>query len=277
MLQRIQNQIVKGQHQRDFLVDFVYDDSAIHQPIVIFAHGFKGFKDWGPYNLVADYFAQQGFFFCKFNFSHNGTTLEQTTDFADLEAFGNNNFTIELDDLGVVIDEVVKQNAFVDVSKIYLIGHSRGGGIVMLKASEDKRVQKIATWASVNEFGKFWPEEAMKVLKEKGVIYVPNARTNQQMPIYWQMYENYNANQVRLHIPSNFKSLTIPSLIVHGTKDETVPFSAGEELVSWNKNATLFPVENANHNFGGKHPWDSDALPEDLKMVIDETIRFFKA
>jgi dipeptidyl aminopeptidase/acylaminoacyl peptidase len=277
MLQRIQNQIVKGQHQRDFLVDFVYDDSATHQPIVIFAHGFKGFKDWGPYNLVADYFAQRGFFFCKFNFSHNGTTVEQPTDFADLEAFGNNNFTIELDDLGVVIDEVVKQNAFVDASKIYMIGHSRGGGIVMLKATEDKRVQKIATWASVNEFGKFWPEEAMKALKEKGVIFVPNARTNQQMPIYWQMYENYNANQARLHIPSNFKSLTIPALIVHGTKDETVPFKAAEELVSWNINATLFAIENANHNFGGKHPWDSDALPEDLKMVIDETIRFFNA
>jgi pimeloyl-ACP methyl ester carboxylesterase len=277
MLQRIQNQIVKGRHKRGFLVDFVYDDSALQQPVVIFAHGFKGFKDWGPYNLVADYFAHHGFFFCKFNFSHNGTTIEQPTDFADLEAFGNNNFTIELDDLGVLIDEVVKQNAFVDASKIYLIGHSRGGGIVILKAAEDKHVQKIATWASVNEFGKFWPEEAMKALKEKGVIFVPNARTNQQMPIYWQMYENYQANPARLHIPTNFKSLTIPALIVHGSMDETVPFIAAEELASWNKNATLFPVENANHNFGGKHPWNSDELPEDLKKVIDETIRFFNA
>ena len=37
--------------------------------------------------------------FVKFNFSHNGTTLESPSDFKDLESFGNNNFSKELYDL----------------------------------------------------------------------------------------------------------------------------------------------------------------------------------
>ena len=52
---------------------------------------------------MAKEFAKDGFCFIKFNFSHNGGTVEQPIDFPDLEAFGNNNYTKELDDLESVI------------------------------------------------------------------------------------------------------------------------------------------------------------------------------
>ena len=82
------------------------------KPIVIFCHGYKGFKDWGAWNLMAEAFAEAGFFFIKFNFSHNGGTVEQPIDFPDLEAFGNNNYTKELDDLESVIDWVCNSSEF---------------------------------------------------------------------------------------------------------------------------------------------------------------------
>ena len=44
-------------------------------------------------------FAASGIAVLKFNFSHNGGTVEQPIDFPDLEAFGHNNYTKELDDL----------------------------------------------------------------------------------------------------------------------------------------------------------------------------------
>ena len=56
-------------------------------PLIIFCHGYKGFKDWGAWNLMAEAFAKIGFCFIKFNFSHNGGTIEQPIDFPDLEAF----------------------------------------------------------------------------------------------------------------------------------------------------------------------------------------------
>lgn len=79
-------------------MDLTYNDNNPKAPLVIFAHGFKGFKDWGTHNMVANLFAENGFRYLKFNFSHNGTTVDKPIDFADLIAFSENTFSIELDD-----------------------------------------------------------------------------------------------------------------------------------------------------------------------------------
>ena len=155
------NIVLQSPHGRPFLADAFYVEDKQKKPVVIFSHGFAGFKDWGAFDIMARAFADAGFVFVKHNFSHDGTTLNQPTEFADIEAFGNNNISKELDDLGVVIDWVCS-DAFpvakdeVTTDELYLIGHSRGGGIVTLKAGEDKRVKKVAPWNSVNEFGKYW-------------------------------------------------------------------------------------------------------------------------
>lgn len=90
--------------------------------------GYKGFKDWGCWHLTAEAFAKASFCFVKFNFSHNGGTIEEPIDFPDLEAFGNNNFTKELDDLESVIDWVTnsdfKNITSISTNDITLIGHS---------------------------------------------------------------------------------------------------------------------------------------------------------
>jgi len=61
---------------------------------------------------MAESFANAGFFFIKFNFSHNGGTVKQPIDFPDLEAFGNNNYTKELDDLETVIDWIYSNSDY---------------------------------------------------------------------------------------------------------------------------------------------------------------------
>lgn len=281
MVHAKQNILLHSLTNRPFLADVYSPTEGKGLPVVIFCHGFKGFKDWGPFNAVAEQFAGSGFVFVKFNFSHNGTTVSNPTSFEDLEAFGNNNMSIEMDDLGVVIDWVNSPaftSAFpmADASRIYLLGHSRGGGIALLKANEDPRVKKVCTWASVNEFGRYWKKDEMEKIKQDGVIYIPNSRTGQQMPLYWQLYENYFNNLDRLHIPTAVKKLQIPLLIIHGTDDETVPYAVALEMHGWNNRSRLLLIEHGNHNFGGKHPWNADDLPEDLKDVIQETVSFFK-
>ena len=84
--------------------------------VVLFSHGFKGFKDWGPFNQMAEFFANNNFFFIKFNFSYNGTSIDNPVEFVDLNAFGNNNFSLELDDLNLVIDWIFnnKYNKFIN-------------------------------------------------------------------------------------------------------------------------------------------------------------------
>jgi len=109
-------------------------------------HGFKGFKDWGHFNLIADTFASAGFVFLKLNLSHNGTSPQHLFDFVDLEGFSLNNFTIELDDLQVVIDYIFSPEFKVpdfeiDLDRLFMIGHSRGGSIAILKAAYEDRIK----------------------------------------------------------------------------------------------------------------------------------------
>ena len=132
--------VIPSQRNKNITLDINFTETK-NSPLVIFSHGFKGFKDWGPFNTVSDIFAQSGLNFLKFNFSHNGVSSERPLEFTDLEAFGNNNFSIELEDLESVI-EWAKNNLEqkVDLCRIYLLGHSRGGGISILKGGGRKGV-----------------------------------------------------------------------------------------------------------------------------------------
>ena len=159
---------IENKETRSFLADAFYKDTLQKLPLVIFVHGYKGYKDWGAWNLMAEKFAEAGFFFVKFNFSHNGTTMNDPYNFGDLEAFGNNNYSKELSDLGAVIDHFTK-DPHVDIEKIVLIGHSRGGGISIIKTFEDERINGLITLASVDTLDRFPKGEAFENWKKDGV------------------------------------------------------------------------------------------------------------
>ena len=215
-----------------------------------------------------------GYAVLKFNFSHNGGTLEKPIDFPDLEAFANNNFSIEMDDLGVVIDALcdrkIGPELNLNINKLYLLGHSRGGGIVLLKSKEDQRVSKVISWAGVSTFER-WDIDTIESWKRDGYIVIKNGRTKQNMPIYYQLYDNYMANLGRLDIARACSSLSIPQLIVHGNKDESVDKKEALSMMRWNPKAKLSLIPEANHTFGGKHPWDNEFLPDYTIQTINES------
>src|ERR1700748_884234 len=94
--------ILNGSDNKPILLDITYKETNGTSPVILYAHGFNGFKDWGNFDLIAQQFTDAGFAFVKFNFSHNGTTPDHPNEFADLDAFGKNNYTKELKDLAVV-------------------------------------------------------------------------------------------------------------------------------------------------------------------------------
>ena len=271
--------ILNSNHNRKRIaVDVRWEDDEIKKPIILFVHGFKGFKDWGAFNLVADYFAQQGFAYFKLNLSHNGTSPENPCDFVDLEAFGNNNYSIELDDIDVLLNHIFSsenQVPNIDLEKVYLIGHSRGGGVAILKTKEDSRIKKLTTWASVKSLGTSITGEGLKKWKEEGVMYVWNGRTKQNMPMYWQIYKSVQADKNRFDVMNAATILQQEMLIIHGTADPTVPLEAAQDLKKQKPNAELFIIENADHVFGSQHPYQEKTLPNDLQKVIEKTAAFF--
>ncbi|GAB5565290.1 MAG: alpha/beta fold hydrolase [Winogradskyella sp.] len=274
------NFILYRTDKKPILIDTFYNEDVKNQPLIIFCHGYKGFKDWGAWNLMAETIAKEGFCLIKFNFSHNGGTMENPIVFQDLEAFGNNNYTKELDDLNDVIDwsvETLKNNDCVNTSNINLIGHSRGGGITILKASEDPRITKLITLASVCDFGKLTATIGdLEEWKKQGVKYVLNGRTKQQMPHFYQFYEDFKANEERLHIETAEKRLTIPHLIIHGDNDTSVKIDEAYALHLWNPKTKLEIIENADHVFNVKHPWEKDELSEELLSVTRLFFEFVK-
>ncbi len=277
----INNLKIPGKYGKPILFDYYYQEDNTPKPIILFCHGYKGFKDWGAWSLMAEEFANSGFCFMKFNFSYNGGTIEQPIDFPDLEAFGNNNYTKELDDLDSVLNWIIENfnsNKNFDTSNITLLGHSRGGGIVTIKAAEDPRITKVISLAGVSDYEKRFPDgEALEQWKKQGVYYVENGRTKQQMPHYYQFFEDYKQSKDRLNIKRAASDLDIPHLIIHGNKDTSVSINEAENLHKWNPNSELVIIEGADHVFGTKHPWEKSELSKELEMVIQSVISFIKS
>ena len=257
------NKTYIGSNDRASLIDLQLPDS-FNGKLIVFAHGYKGYKDWGAWNLLQQYFVSKNYGFCKFNFSHNGGTAANGIDFPDLDAFSRNTFSKEVFDLQQVLNFLEKKlDTF---PEIHLIGHSLGGGIVLLNA-RDHRVKSIITLASVSSIAKrFSDQKMMDEWKLKGVRYVENQSTKQEMPHLYDQAIDFLENKESLNIQSACKSFQKPCLIIHGDQDETVPISEGYDIAKWT-HSTLQVVLGGNHVFGVSHPWDQDRLPSDLEKV----------
>ena len=275
------NITIKGADNKSIAIDVFVPDNANKCPVVIYAHGFCGFKDWGNFDLIAKEFVVAGFAFVKFNFSHNGTSPEFPEDFVDLEAFGNNNYTKELKDLKIVTNWINDtNNQYLNGTAqddLYLIGHSMGGGMSILHAASDSRIKKLATWAAISAcktpWGN-WDVDRLELWKNTGVQYYTNGRTKQDLPLYYQLYLDYLQHEDDYNIPNKMASLTIPVLICQGTKDTAVTLDNALLLHERLPSSTLFTVES-DHVFGRSHPWLSNELPPATVAVVSETIKFF--
>ncbi len=268
---------IAAENNKTILLDYQYQTGATSMPVVIFSHGLKGFKDWGPWDVMGSSFAEAGFLFIKHNFSHNGGTPQQPIDFPDLEAFGNNNYSIEVRDLCRVIDWLLTSDLPYDPNKIALIGHSRGAGIATIAAANHNSISHLITLAGVADYESRFPKnEELKEWEKTGVYYVNNGRTGQQMPFYYQLYTDYLQNSKKLDIQRAAARLSVPHLIIHGTDDRTVDLKDAYIYHKNSPHSQLLLVQGADHVMGASHPWQSKLLPKHLRKVVQCAINFLK-
>lgn len=251
--------------------DLTYDENNTNTPLVIFVHGFKGFKDWGAHHLAARYFVQNGYRYLKFNLSHSGVTTEKPNDVSDLETFAANTFSKELVDIDIVINHAVK---YLGVSDVFLIGHSRGGGLSILQAANNPNVKGLVTWSSIADFSSLWKKDQEKEWRETGQIGVYNARTKEIMPLNVALLQDFEENKEKLDILAAAKRINIPWLIVQGDDDVNVPFDTAEKLANANPASRLVKIEGANHVYGAVHPYPGETLPPQLFEVCEKSLRF---
>tara|TARA_B110000046_G_scaffold35749_2_gene39090 strand:+ start:56065 stop:56910 length:846 start_codon:yes stop_codon:yes gene_type:complete len=271
-----------GSENRKSPISIYFPKQIGEAEIVLFAHGFKGFKDWGHFPLIQQYIADKGFFVVAFNFSHNGGTVEEEIDFPDLGAFSKNTYKKELEDVGHVLGwiRVNKELYFVGakIENIHIIGHSRGGGIALLAGNKYGEIKKIVTWAAVADFMERLPNaQELKKWKENGVFYIKNGRTHQNMPMKYNFVQTLLNQREVLNIEQSVRKIEKPLLIVHGTNDETVSVENAERIKSWKSDAKLEVIADCNHTFSGKHPWTFTELPSATLEALDLSLGFLKA
>src|SRR5438034_10700543 len=78
-----------------------FDVPSEPRALVVVAHGFKGFKDWGFFPWVAEFLCKRGFVVCRFNMSRSGIG-ENREAFDRLDLFADDTYSIQIADLVTV-------------------------------------------------------------------------------------------------------------------------------------------------------------------------------
>ncbi len=241
---------------------------------VVVCHGFKGFKDWGFFPVLARTLAARGHAVLSFNFSRSGIGPDEES-FTDLDGFARQTHSRNLDEIRMVLDAVTGGTLFPRAPrKIGLFGHSRGGGEAILAAGEDGRVAALVTWAAIAAVER-WGDEEVAAWERGETVFVENSRTRQRMPLAPEFWEDVRSNTDRLDIIRAAERLTIPWLIVHGEADTSVsPTNARLLFDAAGERAELLLAEGAGHTFGAVHPYAGET--ESLRAAIEATAGWFE-
>jgi len=217
-------------------------------PIVIFCHGYRSDKNNSKVAALKNVLPWTGVGLFAFDFSGRGESdgkFEDTT------------ISQYIDDLRCCIDFVSKLT-----KKIVVIGSSLGGLVSLQEVSGDKRVKVLVLFSPVSHFPWRNTKEFsdVKGWKSKGFAFTESKRCG-KLRINYSFYED----GIKYGDYDIYKKIKIPTLIVHGNLDESVPFEDSEELKKYVKNSELLVLKDADHTYSGKADFDK---------VISETARF---
>ena len=264
----------------DFYVPSVNSNKQL--PVIIFLHGFKGFKDWGAFPDACAELSSAGFAVLSMNFSLNGVS-ENMLEFDQLDLFARETLSQDLDDVGTVIsaleDGAISTNkANLDTDHMGILGHSRGGHTAVAAAAEYPEITCLVTWSAVADYNAHWSDKMIADWEEKGVTEIKNGRTGQMMPVKKVVYDDAIENADRLMAVKRVQELSAPALFVHSRGDEGVPYSEAEKLYrncsSEDKEMKLLP--DSGHTFDTAHPFEEDDFPEAFQHVLEATVEWFE-
>ncbi len=216
-------------------------------PVCLIFHGFTGNKTGTKFSYVslARLLESSGIGTLRMDFLGSG---ESDLYFKDMT------FDDELSCARVLLEEVKKMD---NVTEIYVLGHSMGGCIA-------------------SELAKLYPEDIKKLVLWAPAFNLPNALSyligNQDKQDIYDHNGFEISHQFVEDILSRdfYKDLNLYKnqlLIIHGTKDVTVPYRISERYLKEFHNPIFYPIENGSHNY--------DSV-DHIKKVIKLSFDFLK-
>ncbi len=251
-------------------------------PVIFFLHGFKGFKDWGAFPDACAELSAAGFAVVAMNFSLNGVG-ESMTEFDQLDLFARETLSQDLDDVRTVISAIQNGEVFpdlsrIDLNKMGLLGHSRGGHTAVAAAAEYAEIGCLVTWSAVADYNARWSDQMITDWESKGVTEIKNGRTGQMMPVNDVVYKDALENADRLMAVKRARELNIPALFIHSKGDDAVSHENAEQLyrncASDQKDLKLIP--GSGHTFDTAHPFEEDNFPAAFQQVLTYTTAWFQ-
>lgn len=204
-----------------------HEGEASFKRIVVLGHGVTGNKDRPFVVALANGLAATGISVLRFSFSGNGDSEGRFID---------STISKEVADLGSVIDVLS------DYSVCY-VGHSMGGAVGVLRASQDSRIKLLVSLAGMVHTKIFAQTEFGDVTPNEGVMW-----DKPECPLS----SAYMDDMAQIgSVVDRASRITVPWLLVHGTEDDVVPVGESREIF---ENASepkeLIELEGADHVFG---------------------------
>jgi pimeloyl-ACP methyl ester carboxylesterase len=253
------------------------------QPIgvVLIAHGFKGYKDYGMFPRIAQVLADRGLIAHRFNFSHSGMTGALET-FERSDLFERDTWNKQVFDLRAVIGAVDHGGLEGRGLPLVLFGHSRGGVSALLTAgrwADDVSLARLAgvmTAAAPSSCNPLTGEQADELL-EAGFLVSPSARTGQGLRIGRAFLTEQREDPAGHDLLALAGRITCPVLVIHGEKDPTVPGRCAEAIAAACRQATVRIIPGADHVYNTPNPLPPDAEASPQLAQLLEAVGAFAA
>jgi pimeloyl-ACP methyl ester carboxylesterase len=229
--------------------------------VVLVAHGFKGYKDYGMFPRIAGALADRGFIAHRFNFSHSGMTGAVET-FERPDLFERDTWNKQVFDLLAVIGAVDHGALEGRGLPCVLFGHSRGGVSSLL-----------AALSSCNPLS---DQEADKLLND-GFLVSPSSRTGQALRLGKAFLTEQREDPAGHDLLALAGRITCPVLVAHGEKDPTVPAGCADQIAAACGQATVRIVAGADHVFNTPNPLAPDAEPSPQLAELLDAVGDFAA
>ena len=246
-------------------------------PPIVMAHGLLGFKDWAFFPFVAESLAAAGFPVVRFNFSGSGMAGHADGPFTDLTGFENDTITRQVEDLHSVISAIRAGlvPGLEASDRVFLWGHSRGGGVAILTAVRDPAVSALALWAPISRVNRY-SVERVRAWRRRGYDVLERSRTGQALKSSVVFLDDVEKWAREGDVPVQLFRLKAPRLLVHGNEDKSVPPEESESLAAVAPGTRLAILAGADHKFNSSHPFDgpSPQLAEALAVTTAFYLEF---
>lgn len=162
--------------------------------------------------------------------------------------------------IGAALAEVDRMAAAAPTERWDLVGSSLGGLVAARWAElHPDRIERLVLLCPAFDPAALWPTivgpAAFARWRTDGSIPLPDAAGN-VVPVHWAFYEEMCG-------VAAYPAVGCPTLIVHGTRDETVPIASSRRYAATHQNVTLLEVD------------DDHSLLASTPRIVDEALGFF--